>query len=390
LSLYAFRAVALSIGSALAFASAAQALQLEADHNGLSWESGPVSITLGGRLHLDTVSVDADQTVFQGAGTDLRRLRLDATFEFFDDWRFKVDADVGAASPGIKNLWISYRGLDNTTITAGNVVAPFNGENMMSSNNLKLMERSLIAGLSPNFLLGAMANYHTDHWSFSLGAFENPIATDPLTNTDDGTSVVGRVVFAPVNVRRHAIHLAAAVEGRTLTTGEPSKVGTRQEISLIRTKLLNTHQMAGVAGYTNYNLEAMLIEDSWMLRAQYIYRTNDAPALGDPVFNGLTLEAAWVMTGERQRYNVSSGTYGAIHPRNAFGAVELAARYSTLNLSDGLVAGGEETNWTVGVNWYPTRNLRVMGNLVRAETSPGANGLSERVDAAMARFQLSY
>ena len=390
MSLYPFRVLAVSAGVILASSSAAHAFQFDADHNGLSWESGPVSVTLGGRLHLDTVSVDEDQTVFQGAGTDLRRLRLDATFEFFNDWRFKVDADVGAVSPGIKNLWISYRGLENTTITAGNVIAPFDGENMMSSNNLKLMERSLIAGLSPNFLLGATANYHTDHWSFSLGAFENPIEADPLTDTDDGTSVVGRMVFSPVNVRRHAIHLAAAIESRTLTTGAPSQIGTRQEISLIRTRLLNTHQMAGVSGYINYNLEAMLIEDSWMLRAQYIHRANDAPTLGDPVFDGFTVEAAWVMTGERQRYSGSSGTYGPIHPRNNFGAVELAARYSTLDLSDGLVAGGEETNWTVGVNWYLTRNLRLMGNFVRAETSPGANGLPERLDAAMARFQLSY
>ncbi|MDT8276837.1 porin, partial [Roseomonas mucosa] len=41
------------------------------------------------------------------------------------------------------------------------------------------------------------------------------------------------------------------------------------------------------------------------------------------------------------------------------GALELAARYSTVNLNDGTVRGGTQSIWTVGLNWYLSENLKV-------------------------------
>ena len=54
-----------------------------------------------------------------------------------------------------------------------------------------------------------------------------------------------------------------------------------------------------------------------------------------------------------------------------FGALELAARYSRmdLNFEEGLdgaaavpgsVRGGDQQVWTFGVNWYPNPNVKVM------------------------------
>ena len=103
-----------------------------------------------------------------------------------------------------------------------------------------------------------------------------------------------------------------------------------------------------------------------------------------------SLEAAWVLTGERQRYSVSSGTFGQIRPKGEYGAFELAARYSTIDLNDGLVTGGEEENWTAGANWYINRNMRVMLNYVNAKTQPGSNGQNEEANALIARFQIAY
>jgi len=42
----------------------------------------------------------------------------------------------------------------------------------------------------------------------------------------------------------------------------------------------------------------------------------------------------------------------------------LAARYSTIDLNDGSVAGGEADAVTVGLNWYPTSTLRFTANYV--------------------------
>ncbi len=52
--------------------------------------------------------------------------------------------------------------------------------------------------------------------------------------------------------------------------------------------------------------------------------------------------------------------------RSKWGAWEVAARLSYLDLNDGPIRGGEELNFTVGLNWYLRSNLRVMVNYVRA------------------------
>jgi len=56
------------------------------------------------------------------------------------------------------------------------------------------------------------------------------------------------------------------------------------------------------------------------------------------------------------------------------GAWEIAARYSTLNLTDSGVRGGGEKDITVGLNWYATSNVRFMLNYIKVNTDNDANG----------------
>lgn len=367
----------------------AAAQGVTADHNGLAFEGANYKFAIGGRLHADTVSVKEDVTTFPNK-SDIRRLRIDGTLTVADDWRFKVDGDVGGKSPGFKNVWARYNGLENTSIKVGNFIAPFSGEDMMSSNDIKLMERSLASSLAPNFLTGGAVAYKGDQWSISAGYFGDPLDQDPLRVTDKGESWVARLVWAPIKEKRRVVHLAAAIENRQLNDQEVSKVSAAPEFGLSGVSLLKTGRQAEVTSYTNYNAEAAFMQGPFLLKGQYISRANDASAIGDPTYSGASVEAAWVVTGERQRYSVSGGTFGGIRPRGKFGAVELVARYSTLDLNDGLVTGGEQTNWSGGVNWYITRNLRLMGNYVRADTNPGANGINEKIDAVMGRIQIAY
>jgi len=87
------------------------------------------------------------------------------------------------------------------------------------------------------------------------------------------------------------------------------------------------------------------------------------------------------LTGESRRYDSKRASFGRVTPRrtftdfkDSFGAVEMAFRYSHLDLDDKAVNGGTLNDLTAAVNWYPNRNARVMANLIRAERS-GANGV---------------
>ena len=389
------KALVASVGFAIGAAGMAHAQDNEVDtdfdSDGFSLESGDLELNLGGRLHVDTVSIESDLIQFQD-DTDIRRLRLDATLDLGKDWRIKLDGDVGGLSPGIYNAWIAYDGIKDWEFKFGNFIAPFNGENMMSSNNMKFIERGLPSELSPNFLLGATAAYEGKNWSVTGGYFTNPIEDEQLTNRDDGNSVVVRGVFAPIEKRREVLHFAVAVERRELDAGAASRVRAVPEFALTRQALLDTATLAGVDAYTNLNFEAAYMNGPFLVQAQQVMRSNDAPLLGDPEFKGMSVQAAWVLTGERQRYSVGGGTFGEIRPDrdNAFGAWEIAARYSTLDLEDGGVLGGEQKNWTVGVNWYVNRNVRLSANYVDAKAEPNRLGFADNPSAVMGRLQVAF
>jgi len=44
---------------------------------------------------------------------------------------------------------------------------------------------------------------------------------------------------------------------------------------------------------------------------------------------------------------------------------QLAAQLSLVDLNDRDVIGGEQTNFTLGLNWYLTGQLRVQANLIK-------------------------
>ena len=65
--------------------------------------------------------------------------------------------------------------------------------------------------------------------------------------------------------------------------------------------------------------------------------------------------------------------------------MEIAFRYSRLDLDDRGIEGGLLNDFTLGFNWYPNDSARLMLNAVRAERK----GL-ETVWIAQARIQWAY
>lgn len=348
-----------------------------------------LSLEFGGRFHFDAVSIDDDVTTFRD-DADIRRLRFDVTGEVLNDWRFKVDVDVGGTSTGFKNVWVSYRGFDKVELKGGNFAAPFSMEDLMSSNAIPMMERSLAQALAPGFLVGGGAQAYGDHWTVSGGYFFNPIDFDPQFNSESGESVMGRVTFAPVRSRKRLLHFGLGVERRDLDGGVASRVRSRPEIGLATNSLVNTRALMGVDKFTNVNGELALMYGPFLVQGQYIRRFNDAPALGDPEFDGGYILASWVVTGESRRYSRRSGVFGSVKPNSEFGAIEIVGRYSMLDLNDGSITGGEEENVSIGVNWYIGKNIRLMGNYIHAKAEPNKNLVRESLDAVQGRLQVNF
>ena len=92
---------------------------------------------------------------------------------------------------------------------------------------------------------------------------------------------------------------------------------------------------------------------------------------GDTVFfYGGYLFGSWLLTGETRNYNPGTGEFDNIVPgsplgHGGWGAWELAARVSFVDLTDEDVIGGEQSNITLGLNWYLNERLRMQLNLIK-------------------------
>ena len=76
-----------------------------------------------------------------------------------------------------------------------------------------------------------------------------------------------------------------------------------------------------------------------------------------------------------------------------FGGLELAARYSTIDLDDGNVRGGSAEDITVGLNWYLNPNTLVRLNyaIVDVENAHGAGAIGDgTINVFGMRFQVDF
>jgi phosphate-selective porin OprO/OprP len=87
-------------------------------------------------------------------------------------------------------------------------------------------------------------------------------------------------------------------------------------------------------------------------------------------------------------YRYNNGSFGPVYPKNPFphgtGAIELTTRLSRIDIDDDPLRGGRLTDWTLGVNWYWTRNTRWSVNYINAWLRDVGH-----VPIVQARFQIS-
>jgi phosphate-selective porin OprO/OprP len=324
-------------------------------------------LRVGGRLHLDFYDFDDDVKKLGSNSFDIRRARVFGKLEFFQDWGIMVDGELSnyhIDRRGWRNLWLEYTGIRRLLLRGGSQTAPMGMEDLQGSNNTTFMERSLAATFAPSFRTGAMARYSGKrNWSAAGGVFFDPIGgvkDDP--RRAEGKGFVGRAAWAPFydHEDRQLIHVAASAEYRDIE--KELRYSSRPE-SGGASRLVDTGTIRNVDDLVTVGAELGGVWGPVSVRGEYL-RSFVFRSGSELSFHGGFADVSWIVTGESVRYNPKSGVFGEVRPKRDFGAVELAARYSAIDLIDENVRGGRERDWTVGVNWYLTRNLRLMFNHV--------------------------
>ncbi len=107
------------------------------------------------------------------------------------------------------------------------------------------------------------------------------------------------------------------------------------------------------------SIEAIWNRGPFNVIAEHIVSRAEAPDSGNPHFSGSYLMLSWTVTGESRRYNRAVGGASGITPTHRYGAVELVARYSHVDLNDAAIDGGVLDKLHFGVNWWTSRQWKV-------------------------------
>jgi phosphate-selective porin OprO/OprP len=138
-----------------------------------------------------------------------------------------------------------------------------------------------------------------------------------------------------------------------------------------------------------YDLEASWRRGPFWLAGEYVLGDVDATALDNPDLTGYHVTASWALTGEMRGYNRKAGIFNPLPVAKSVyqggrGSWEVAARWSELDATDGLVDGGELEILSLGLNWWLTPFFSVNFNyrwitLDRFGVTGDSSGFNSRI-----------
>lgn len=128
-------------------------------------------------------------------------------------------------------------------------------------------------------------------------------------------------------------------------------------------------------GADTVGLEGAWVRGPVSVQAEYLRTWVNRNRPGGSRFWGSYVAANWFVTGESRTYSRRDGKFirqELLRPLSrksgGRGALEVAVRYSAVDLNSGGIHGGEMRSVTAGLTWYLNRNLKLRLNAVAARS----------------------
>lgn len=259
----------------------------------------------------------------------------------------------------IPKLWGNlFIGRSKEGFSLNKVMVGYDGWTMERST----MSDATIPILADGFKWLGYTPKHGFLWNF--GYYNDWLSQNQGFSTYHNQTVL-RFVWLPIHSdeKREVLHL-----GVNLRNGSPKKgqiqFRSRPE-SFPAPYFVDTGKFAAtntkMAGYEAYFRKGPLL-----LGSEYWWVGTTAPSMGSPTIHGGDFVATWCVTGETRAYNTVQGAFREVIPKRplfsgGYGAVELVARFSDIDLDSEKISGGKFKRFTPGINWYLTDYLRLFG-----------------------------
>jgi phosphate-selective porin OprO/OprP len=401
-------------------AKAKEAPRITIGNAGLSAASGDSNFVfqLHGLLQVDNRTFFHDNDnhgrAIQGNDTFLlRRARPIFSGTVYKDFDFMFVPDFGGSSVQIFDAYLNYRYAPWLQLRAGKFKVPVGLEQLQSDPVTFFNERALPTALLPNRdigfqLWGDVANGRI---SYAAGVFNGVGDGRSTANADfeDHREVAGRLFFQPFKGTS-----VTALQGLGFGVG-----GSFGNTFSNATGLPSAYLTDGQQQLFTYTNGVVASGNHWRVSPQGYYFKGPFGFLGEYVISDqqvrkgaakATLQntawqiaGSWVITGE-------DASYTGLTPKHPFdprgghwGAFQLVARYSDLDLDNAAfpifanpaTSASEAKEWSVGLNWYLNKNIRVNTSYSQTEFEGNINRSAATVvrqpeQVVFTRLQLAF
>jgi phosphate-selective porin OprO/OprP len=363
--------------------------------------NGRNSIGLTGRMHLDYRDSDIDGSGDLGGGRvddrdtasladqfELRRARIGIKGKFAKDFKYELVTNIpGTATVDV--AYLDFAKYDQVQLRVGKFKQPFGLEELISSNNMTMMERSYLAQTAPSKKLGfQVMGTPTTGMTYAGSLFQHN-DTERNIGPDGKSSLAGRATlnFAEIMANKEMVmHLGlsglsnnysigTATSSQTDTTYvsttaavQPTQRGTISSFRSAGRGLANVFrgQVGGEACHVSvqpvntgvqcasefgasveqraYGLEGIFATGPFKLMGEYSggdYKAFQGANSTQYDTKTYYLETGFFITGEKYADSYKGGVFSSFKPKNEFdldkgqwGAIELALRGEGYDVDD--------------------------------------------------------
>jgi phosphate-selective porin OprO and OprP len=368
---------------------------------------------IGGRIHADYWSfVNTSQGVgflenpvaaLPSFGQDpedlfkFRRVRLEAKGDIPDNMLWRIQIDFNTPDSGeMKDVYLGFKELPgNQTLLIGNQKRPMGLDALNSSRFNVFLERPFVVeafnedARRPGIAMYGYTDDERYHWRYGVYSQQNITHRGRIRGDTRQLSLDGRLSSSPWyddnSGGRGYFHWGVA--GRLARpNGDSAATATNVNEARFRTRpearstarWLNTGRIPGATWYETIAAESILNVGRTQIVGEYQHTFMQRETYDDVKFGGGYVYVSYFLTGEHIPYDRRTGTIGRVKPFENFflvdrcsggtghgwGALNVAARYSWLDVTDKDITGGVGESGTLAINWFWNAYAKVQFNLI--------------------------
>jgi phosphate-selective porin OprO/OprP len=393
--------------------------------NGFSFSSADSNFvaSLHGLIQADSRTFIDDGGSSETKGINqflLRRARPIFTGTVFRNFDFNFTPDFGGSAVQILDAYINYHYSPELQVEAGKFKSPVGLEQLQSDPYTSFNERSIVNDLVPNRDIGV--ELHGDLFggiaSYAAGVFDGApdyLGTTVNTDSDDDKAFAGRIFLQPWKISS-----VTALQGLGLGVG-----GSYEEDHNGTSGLTGGYTTDGQQKFFTYGTNTIANGAHWRISPQGYYYYGPFGLLGEYVISdqrvslgtapttsadlqstAWEISGGWVLTGEDASYNGVTPRHPFDPRKGQWGAWQVVARYADLDVDNNAFTGSTYASlaksassaraWSVGLNWYLNRDIRVNASFSRTTFSgytgaPGTGAVPAQPENVLfTRIQLAF